>query len=1792
MSFYQKPPFCFHVFAEECKMDAQKTENLVRWIDLSSYGIYIGVHTFESGRSKVVMIDETGRYEWLAKKLRLQNSKIPGVWFWPHEGKSFSIPAEVNMKAHFPKMRLGRIPTDVRDDIMRKRLKGMAAKMSMRQKEERVPGWNPGSLVNSSEQKTTTMSADVAIRRTLYCGINAQGEEVIEDGDGLRFIRADGKVVHREQEKPGGVAFLRAKGIDDEEGLLECARGIVIEMQRSKLRSEDFSRYINAVLGSDSDKNEEAILAFQKAIDTAVQETVSKEFAQEGIESAFRMAEVLHQMRPAFYRPEGSFPTPVSISVAVQHLMLARMRSDDALGEPVMDLNGGTPINQHTWMFDQAMQSSLKPGAHRYFIGGLYSKEIDPVEHEGMVISRADHLQAIENLAKRTDEGASVFIMAADEKAGEAVNMETRRLIDWIGQRYQIVDLVDLDATMVGEGVQKGTRILVVGPKKAELDLSFSAPIKIRRLFGGDDLWDWSSSIAAEGFRDMEHFGDIRQANHLQVPYSPHSMIGESTSMAPRNLLAPMRKALSALADRVGMNIDDYVSQKLEIEKEQLPKFFKAEQIDAIALGIDSIDNKTSMVVADQAGLGKGRVLAALAAYSVKSGYKTMFMTEKPGLYADFYRDVHNIGMENVLNNPVLLNTSGAVRTMDGKAILHPPSSEAVVKSICQSGKFPENSNFMMSTYSMFNRDPATEDDIETLKMMEEAEEAILKGAAFDDIPHVFWLFRLGNPGSAYRRHFDGLDHDEFMVKLNEIAHYTMPEDLQFRKYSEDMVSIARAELRYRSMSPSQLIKKMEEIHHKPLNSWRGYWISSPNALDDVVMLMDESHNAAGKTSKIGEIMRNNTRRARSCIFSSATFSKDEDNLPLYAPIFPSTVDTNDISSIIKNGGEPMREILTSMLAEDGLMIRREHDVGNIEFKPVIDEKRRARNIERKDAIAKVLFEMSKMATLVRNEAKKRSEALKNEESRFTTSYSGPFSRFYAVARVLSAALNVSHVAELAIEQLKNNQKPVITTESTMESVLRELAEDGKRDEEGRIWLKEPANFKVLLHRYLGNMFNVYEVARKGRKVSQRRKIDVMTPELQAGINEIKQMIDALPNDMTISPIDEVRERIEAAGFTFAELSGRKIRLSTAADGRQYIEQMEDQKEGAGARIVSGFNSGESDVLLISNSGSTGISVHADGNFADTRQRVLNELQPASDIRKRAQIYFRVFRSGQVCPPQYVLPMLGLNHEKRLRMIQNNASRRMSSSVSGNADNILVDHDVPEIMNSVGDDVCREWLENRPEIAELMNIPIKYDEHKEEIVDTTINTENASCGTTFVDRLTGRLFMLSSEEESRAWDEIHGEYLSKMEQYRIQGYNPLESSKKDIRAKTVASAVLFQGDESGNAFEKSVMANQVTYTENLPAMDPQEIQDSIKKSMDRYEKLSEDGNTAEMFSRKIKEISRERLEKLANDGDFISVEAALASTTNNRVKNFNSKVQALRNAIRTLDKPGNCVYINTEQHVIMDIIPPKNDKSYPMMSSWKIKMLDVNRHQIIELRLSSFEKKLIGSYSKNEFKRAMKRVSEHEVVSRDRVMLEGNLFEASRICNRMKSGEVVSYTNDRGLWKHAFMMPEDMTLKDVMRMPIEINNGKEAYEAMIQSLKNNNSNADKLIYITNDFHYENQVYMVGVNDDMSISIDINKAPSKEFRRHRLVMIKDEILSQLADETPEKRSKNQSFRIPQHNAAEAIDRLIALSKELGVQSITSSHHRDVFDEIRKKAIEEKRAQSSSEKAKSMASQLGL
>ncbi|MBB6003835.1 strawberry notch-like NTP hydrolase domain-containing protein [Arcicella rosea] len=625
--------------------------------------------------------------------------------------------------------------------------------------------------------------------------------------------------------------------------------------------------------------------------------------------------------------------------------------------------------------------------------------------------------------------------------------------------------------------------------------------------------------------------------NGLGVPYTPLSHSKSLQVDTPDSMGGETTKALKNLKSTIG-DVDEFLCKKLQYpSKSSLYTAFAAEQIDAIALAIFNIEYRNQgLIIGDQTGVGKGRVAAGLIRYAIAQGIMPIFITEKPNLFSDIYRDLIDIGLEDAT----------------------------------QPLKIKQNETKKLIKYKPYSR------------LSEEEKEEY--GSETD-----YKLFQEQNPYETIGGYKVNMNRD-----LTKGSH-VIPYILNARASASD-VKDTEGNILYQAADPilqKQVLEKMKlpagydfvMLTYSQIQNGNsvvaGALQLSPKATflkklaENNLVILDESHNASGDSIRgmALQIVLKNAFVA----FLSATFAKRPDNMPIYASkteISEANLTSSELSEAILKGGVALQEIVSSQLVSQGQMIRRERSFEGIEVNYITLEENGGNEVKVKDKFEKMYQDF--YCTAENSKADKKKSDAVTEVIRaiidFQETYIMPevrelnivasirqaeveirrgtkgagvdstpyFSKLFNVFNQLLFAIKAEAVADRAIMRLKQGKKPVIAFSSTMGSFIESIVnESGGEDFEENSLIN--ADFTTVLLKGLKGVLRFTVIQPNGEREYRMFDINKFSEEAIATYKFIENMIKTTSSGVVLSPIDLVKMRIENAGYKVAEVTGRKL---------------------------------------------------------------------------------------------------------------------------------------------------------------------------------------------------------------------------------------------------------------------------------------------------------------------------------------------------------------------------------------------------------------------------------------------------------------------------------------------------------------------------------------------------------------------------------------------------------------------------------------------------------------------------
>jgi hypothetical protein len=822
-----------------------------------------------------------------------------------------------------------------------------------------------------------------------------------------------------------------------------------------------------------------------------------------------------------------------------------------------------------------------------------------------------------------------------------------------------------------------------------------------------------------------EEIRRLENGEDLGAPYMPASeACVVLNTVVPDSMEYETKQALEFIKSEVGGNIDEFVRQRLGYaSKLDLCKALSAEQTDAVAMAIYNIEaREQGMIIGDQTGIGKGRIAASMIRYAVLQGYKPIFITEKPNLFSDIYRDLIAIGSGHLV--PFIVNgreSKTDIKDENGN-LLHQALSPSEQQVFFKDKRIPGSCDFVLATYTQFN--------------------------------------------SPERK----------------------PEKPSF------LMAVAK----------------------------------------NNILIMDESHNASG-SSQTGEFLQHIVFNSKGVVFLSATFAKRPDNMPLYAmktAISDANMNKDDLIFAIMKGGVALQEVLASELVKEGQMLRRERSFEGIEVNYIILEEQEAEHRAIADNITEILREIIAFQSNNIDEMVDELDDIavaegKEVNIREGTSQAGVdnlpyFSKVFQVINQMLFSIKAEAVADQAIRRLKEGKKPVIAFASTMGSFIEQMENDkGLPVTDGDVI---NTDFSEVLMRGLDGILRYTETSPEGEKIYKKFALTEFSDATRQEYLRIANKIKKLSSGICISPIDLILQKIKEAGYSVAEVTGRKFEIQlNMKTGKGLVQSRKKVNTNDAFRQ---FNNNEIDVLMINQSGSTGASAHAivtkKVSADQVKQRVMIVLQAELNINTEVQKRGRINRTGQILLPIYDYDMSAIPAEKRLMMMLQKKLKSLDANTTSNQKQSTKILDVPDFLNKYGDKIVTQYLNENPEINKLLGDPLHLedpDNEKGEVLEDAAH------------KVSGRVAVLSTKMQEEFYNEISQSYNDFVEYLKQVGEYDLEVETMNLQTETLSTKVVRMGKGGDSEFGTDSILEKVSANVLRKPFKRAELENILKEAL-------------------------------------------------------------------------------------------------------------------------------------------------------------------------------------------------------------------------------------------------------------------------------------------------------------------------------------------------------------------------
>ena len=854
----------------------------------------------------------------------------------------------------------------------------------------------------------------------------------------------------------------------------------------------------------------------------------------------------------------------------------------------------------------------------------------------------------------------------------------------------------------------------------------------------------------------------------------------------------------------------------------------------------------------------------------------------------------------------------------------------------------------------------------------------------------------------------------------------------------------------------------------------------------DNIIIMDESHNSSG-SSNTGEFLQSVLAKTKGVVFLSATFAKRPDNMPVYAmktSISDANMSKEELVEAITKGGVALQEVLASQLVEEGQMLRRERSFEGVEVNYITLEAKEQEHKAIADNVTSILRDViGFQKNFVNDEVEELDKIAvaegKEMEVRKGTSEAGVtsqpyFSKVFNVINQMLFSIKAEAVAERTIERLKEGKKPVIAFASTMGSFVEQMEnENGMPVKDGDTI---NADFSEVLMRGLDGVLRYTEKDVNGESIYKQFSISELSPEAQAEYIRISEKIKSVSTGITISPIDVIIQKLEKAGYTVAEVTGRKYGVQLNLKNNQGLVLARKKINTNDA--FRKFNNNEVDVLMINQSGSTGASAHAIVTAKvpkeEVRQRVMIVLQAELDINTEVQKRGRINRTGQILKPFYDYVNSAIPAEKRLMMMLQKKLKSLDANTSSNQKQSTKILDVPDFLNKYGDKIVTEYLSENPEVNEILNDPLK-------LSDTS--NEDASSTEDAAHKVSGRVAVLSTKMQQEFYNEIAERYTDFVDYLKQAGEYDLEVEAMNLEAEQIDTAIIKVGKGGESAFGEdsileTVKANGLKkpftkveleniITESLNGKDVKTIQAESIAEYDKFvtNRLKEETEANnQKYAELIKNIPNEKkIQKLAGSPNYehairerekeLNNAKELAQTNNEKsTSNRKQYIDGLLNFFyvgRKLSYPVQS-YDGGHETVLamfLGFIIDKRKKNPYAPSAMKLRFAIANSNKYIAIP-ASYNTEIMAIKGESvgiannlfadrlvEWEAAVKTGT---VDRKIRHIITGNLLQAFSDYK----GKLVSYTTIDGATKKGILMPDNWIPKEETNGKVNVPIGK------------------------------------------------------------------------------------------------------------------------------------------------------
>jgi hypothetical protein len=963
------------------------------------------------------------------------------------------------------------------------------------------------------------------------------------------------------------------------------------------------------------------------------------------------------------------------------------------------------------------------------------------------------------------------------------------------------------------------------------------------------------------------------QETETQVAYAPHSQASSVGTLVPKAMRDAIDASIQRIEDKVG-DIDQYVADSLKMDAETLRANFSAEQVDALALAIDNAEAGKGFIIGDQTGIGKGRVVAAMIRYALVNGKTPIFVTEKPNLYSDMIRDLDDIGMTNDLaldtKRPRIFITNGGesipytlIRTKNGEVtetnltLKAPKTGKALdemMRDMAASDSLGEY-RVIFTTYSQ----------LQTVKGKATERQRFVEKFGNSNYMIFDESHNAGGNGGQQARTKEQRQAEKngestatgrasFVRKLVKNAYGTFFSSATYAKrpdvmdlYSSTNMSLAvdrpqdlADAITYGGVPMQQVVATMLTQDGQYIRRERTFAGVSYDTVETNV----DKETAENMASAMRSILA--FSRAKEAVIAQIQKEMDREGAMLSAVGGEaSTVQGANFGSIMHN---LIDQMLLSLKAQDSVNHAIERlkagekvvmTVSNT-MGSFLQNYAEEMGLSTGDPVALSFADLYNRYLEKQRIVKIKSPNGENSERRLTDAELGPslVAMFQRIKQQIAdsgfGSAPISPIDYLHAELRKAgyktdeitgrtvalNYSDFVAGEAKTETQFSfKTLEQGEKKTE---WYSVYANAKP--YQMKSKDFDVGKVIASDNSGSNRSVI-------VGRVKQSKERNDSLylvaknlktgelfvTSPAMIFPTGEVAE----VGANYqSELDGFSKARGASSAAPVLATRTPNIKQRVGA--VRGFNNGDTDVLILNQAGSTGLSLHASAKFKDQRKRHMIVVQAEKNIDTHMQMLGRVHRTGQIIAPAYSQMMANIPAEMRPAAVLSKKMASLSANTTASRKSAVSAEGVVDFMNDYGDQVAQEYLRDNQEVHQAIG--------GSKVISLVEDAEDGAAEGT-IRKLTGYIPILPIAQQETIYKDLIDRYNELLERENSLGTNKLEARALDLDAETIDSQPITEQKESKSVFASPAQMERVDVKRTVKPYSTAEVTDMVKERL-------------------------------------------------------------------------------------------------------------------------------------------------------------------------------------------------------------------------------------------------------------------------------------------------------------------------------------------------------------------------